>query len=629
MAPEDTALPQEQPEGTAASPPATEVPAGQPSLAFSRWEIAAYVVLVLGAAGLRFWDLGLRPIHYDESIHGMYSWHLARGDGYQHDPLLHGPFKVLGTSFFYILFGVSDYTTRILPALFGSLVVAIPMLYRRYLGRWGSLAVALMLAFSPALLYFSRFNRDDIFAVGWDLLLVWCLWRYMEQPQRRYLFLAAAVLGLSFASMESTFISLVIFGLFLLVISARSLGRALRHKLDFSRLPPPGVFLLLLLTLALPQGAAALAWLQGRLGVVLANIDSTKGLEGIPLGTGLWVAIGFVAFLLAISIAIGLRWNWRRWLICASIFYAIYVVFFTTFFTNLLGFASGTWRSFGYWFIVQQPKHRMDQPWFYYMMEMSIYEFLPLILAAIGGIYYLVRRNLFTTFLIYWAVAALVLYSYAGEKAPWLVLHVVLPLILIAGKFLGEMLEHNKALPRVLLAAGFVLLLLVSGYRAVQSTFQRSDSPPLLLVYAQVSFEAPPILEKIEEQAARTSEGKSIPIAVDSDLAWPLMWYFRDYKSMSYPKVDEKALAGDYQVVLVSSEHNASMLPYADRYEPGQRFNVLTWFPEDYRRFKPREVFSASLWKEWWNYAVYRKTSQVWKSEALAYFAKVPAGQAQ
>ena len=176
--------------------------------AFLWWEVVAYVVLLLVAIGLHFWDLGLRPIHYDETIHGMYSWHLYRGEGYQHDPMLHGPLKIFGAAFFYVLFGVSEYTTRILPALFGSLLVVIPILYRRYLGRWGSLAVALMLAFSPAMLYFGRFDRDDIFMVAWDLLLVWCLWRYMEQPRRLYLFLAAAVLALSFTGAETTFVSI-------------------------------------------------------------------------------------------------------------------------------------------------------------------------------------------------------------------------------------------------------------------------------------------------------------------------------------------------------------------------------------------------------------------------------------
>ena len=32
-------------------------------------EIAAYAALLIVAAGMRFWDLGSRAIHHDESLH--------------------------------------------------------------------------------------------------------------------------------------------------------------------------------------------------------------------------------------------------------------------------------------------------------------------------------------------------------------------------------------------------------------------------------------------------------------------------------------------------------------------------------------------------------------------------------
>ena len=63
-----------------------------------RWDILALVVIVLVGGVLRFWDLGSRAYHHDESLHAVYSWYLYTGKGYVHDPLMHGPFQYHGTA---------------------------------------------------------------------------------------------------------------------------------------------------------------------------------------------------------------------------------------------------------------------------------------------------------------------------------------------------------------------------------------------------------------------------------------------------------------------------------------------------------------------------------------------------
>jgi predicted membrane-bound mannosyltransferase/DNA-binding beta-propeller fold protein YncE len=95
------------------------------------------------------------------------------------------------------------------------------------------------------------------------------------------------------------------------------------------------------------------------------------------------VLLGFVSWLplMITSIVIGLAWNWRRWLVAAGVFYAIFVFFFTTMFTNLFGLATGMYYSLGYW-LEQQGVRRGSQPQYYYaMLILPFYEFL----AVIGG----------------------------------------------------------------------------------------------------------------------------------------------------------------------------------------------------------------------------------------------------
>src|SRR3989304_4336417 len=84
------------------------------------WGAPAYASLLVVGAGMRFWGLGSRALHHDESLHGFYSYQLYQGNGYEHNPLMHGPFQFFGTALtFFLSGGASDYTVRVLPAFFG------------------------------------------------------------------------------------------------------------------------------------------------------------------------------------------------------------------------------------------------------------------------------------------------------------------------------------------------------------------------------------------------------------------------------------------------------------------------------------------------------------------------------
>ena len=52
--------------------------------------------------------------------------------------------------------------------------------------------------------------------------------------------------------------------------------------------------------------------------------------------------------------------------------------------------------------------------------------------------------RLFPTFLAYWAILAFIIYSWAGEKMPWLVLQMALPLLLMGALFLGDIFSAPR-----------------------------------------------------------------------------------------------------------------------------------------------------------------------------------------
>jgi uncharacterized protein (TIGR03663 family) len=200
-------------------------------------------------------------------------------------------------------------------------------------------------------------------------------------------------------------------------------------------------------------------------------------------------------YLLLISLpafVLGLLWNWRTWLQSAGIFFGIFTVFYTTFFTNAKGFFTGLVGSLGYW-LQQQGVNRGGQPSYYYVLvQIPFYEFL----AAIGlvlAIYFTIRYWRFTTvpsfspaqqpenpgpatplrssrrdepaigkirriavkkpenpprvpviaLLIFWSLTSLVAYSLAGEKMPWLTVHILFAMLLAAGWGLGFLVDST------------------------------------------------------------------------------------------------------------------------------------------------------------------------------------------
>ena len=148
-----------------------------------------------------------------------------------------------------------------------------------------------------------------------------------------------------------------------------------------------------------------------------------------------------VTTLLGLSVYWGRRWNWPVWWRCAVIFYVVWVLLYSTFFTNITGIGSGMWQSLGYW-IVQQGEARGGQPWYYYFVLTSIYEFLPLFFSVLAAIYYWRRGDEFGRFLVYWSVANFTLYAVASEKMPWLLVNLALPLIVLSGKLLNDLVRE-------------------------------------------------------------------------------------------------------------------------------------------------------------------------------------------
>jgi predicted membrane-bound mannosyltransferase/sugar lactone lactonase YvrE len=196
------------------------------------WEVLAYLVIFGLALFTRFYDLGARAMSHDESLHTQHAWQLATQGYYAHDPMMHGPLLFHATAFSYFVFGADDFTSRIYPALLGVAIVLMPLLFRRWIGRWPALLASVMLLVSPYMTYYSRYIRHDIPVIFFALLMAWAAFKYLEDETRRplWLYLVAACLLLMLASKEVAFIyAAIIGGFFLLVLAAEVARRRWPH----------------------------------------------------------------------------------------------------------------------------------------------------------------------------------------------------------------------------------------------------------------------------------------------------------------------------------------------------------------------------------------------------------------
>jgi uncharacterized membrane protein YuzA (DUF378 family) len=504
-------------------------------------EVIFFIVILVLAVMTRFIDVGSRVMSHDENTHVYFSWQLEQGQGYSHDPLSHGPlqFHLVALSFF--LFGDTDATARFPAAICGVAAVMMVFIFRKWLGKKGTAAAAVLMLVSPYMLFYSRYVRNEILVVPQALLLFWAMFRYMESRKSTWLYLLVLALSLDFATKETAFM----YTAALLVYLGLHFGwELLKHEW---KEPPWKVYLFVSLVVLLAGGGLA-GW------SFLKAIEEDYSSSGVVLGMSSWIFIGtgmmaiglagflwslikefgkelrtrFPAFnmivviltlilpqlaaviatiggwdplvydvrevyiktviaiiaLAVIAVGIGSLWDWKRWFVAAGVFYVPFSILYTTFFTNGEGLATGLVGSLGYW-IVQQGVERGSQPMFYYaFLQIPVYEYLPalgVLLAAWFGLTAKASREgkepkenaeagsetavelegLFdegtglntdgsgkekmfpaVSFFGYWTVMMLGLFTYAGERMPWLTIHIALPMILLAGWAIGKFLDN-------------------------------------------------------------------------------------------------------------------------------------------------------------------------------------------
>tara|TARA_Y100001970_G_scaffold42421_1_gene52881 strand:+ start:18291 stop:20552 length:2262 start_codon:yes stop_codon:yes gene_type:complete len=457
-----------------------------------------FIFIFLVAFSLRLYSLGDRAVHHDESLHGYFAYQMYIGSGYEHNPLMHGIFLFQLVSLSFFFFGDSEFSLRFPMALVGSIIIFLPILMKDRLGHLGSIFASLMLAISPSILYFSRFARNDIFMLFIFLLLVIAMWKYFSNKDSKWLYIFSIFMAIGFITKETQYIFVAIISMFLIFMAKDNIKNWLFGKIPITSFNDYGKFLIFVIILSAPMLAASISIFQNVINITLANNDTNSLTPiGLPESNGQLFAIIISLLLLLSSILVSFIFNKKLFFLPFLIFISLVFLFFTNFLSNLSGISTGIWQSLGYW-IAQQDVARGSQPWYYYITLGSIYEFMPLGISFLGFSYFLIKSRYlslfpiviiivsfviladneasytngkinttgiffqlilyfsililpltikasnFYKFLFFWAISSFLLYTYAGEKMPWLITNITLPFILLSSKILNDFFTRVK-----------------------------------------------------------------------------------------------------------------------------------------------------------------------------------------
>lgn len=442
------------------------------------------LMAVAGALALRLPGLDRRPMHNDEAVNAILFQRLWERGEYRYNPdEYHGPSLHYATLPFAWLSGEPDFdhlserTLRLATVAAGLALVLLVGLLRDALGRTAAAAAAILLALSPAMVFYSRYFIHEMLLVAFTLLLLGAAWRYHQSRKPAWAALAGASLGLLHATKETFVITLAALGL------AAFLTRLWQRLSDPGHQHPSPPWNLRHLALALGTAAAV---------SLLLFTSFLTHLRG-PLDS-------FATYLPWLRRAGGHSPHLHPW----------YFYFERLF-----------WH------------HPARSPLWT--------EGFVALLALVGLGAALAGRGLgtapvgFARFLALFTAAITAAYCLIPYKTPWCLLNFLLPLILLAGLGAAALLRWAASPPRralvaLLLATGATHL----GWQAWRASHDFASHRGNPYVYSPTVPNVLELTDRVNAIARVSPQGVQTEVRVivpDSEY-WPLPWYLRQLRNV-------------------------------------------------------------------------------------------------
>lgn len=587
----------------------------------SVWLLLGWTATFVAALTLRLMRLDTLALDGGEAVRAYDAWALFRGQPSVTGPIPNvEPLLLLLEGLAFFLFGATDVVARLVPALAGLAIVALPLALRRWVGAEAALGMGALAAISPTLVYASRVVSPEIVVAVLALAAVVCLVRLGETATDTGARLPAAALG---------------------VVAGAAFAAG-----------PSAITVALSLVIGL--AAAAVAEPRGTIRRGLRALGSRDALLLALLAFVVTVILGFTRLLSHPAGIAGIGETFGGWwqLLAAQssgqptvlvlaillIYEPIAVAFAIVAAARVRQERSGAITLFAAWAIAalaiwsfsagRGPEH-------------AIHVVLPLVLlggiglgevfATIdwkavwhgqGGLLALVMLG----FVVGLAAVGVLLTRVddrgggaAAAMPPVAVLClVVVPLAYVIWRLSDAEDRENAAASRQPLLIGlFVLALLLGAFGLRSATllaFYRADLGTELLAQRTSALGTLPSIERflrlsrdlgIDAGTPRDVTGShSLSIALERDVAWPYVWYFREFPGLTLVEPGSAATAGA-QVAIAASDAGLAEAGYAVEAWPWQ-----TTVPPRYQQPDlgaiAGTIVNPARWVDLWRFLLFR-----------------------
>lgn len=242
------------------------------------------------------------------------------------------------------------------------------------------------------------------------------------------------------------------------------------------------------------------------------------------------------------------------------------ILFFSSFFTYAEG-VKGAFEAYAIWTKTGTADHTQNGRWAYLKWGMEL-EAPLFILSALGTlIAFLKARHRFAMFAGLWAFGLFLAYTIIPYKTPWLALSFLLPMCIIGGYAINELLRSTDLRQKIAgiflgIAATFIL-----AYQTYDLNFVRYDDNDLPYIYAHTTRGFLDLIAKIEYYADKSDAKKDATVEIVSPDYWPMPWYLNDYKNARFSGSLVDANTAEMIVAKKEEQEAEIMIRYAAHYK--------------------------------------------------------------
>ncbi len=295
---------------------------------------------------------------------------------------------------------------------------------------------------------------------------------------------------------------------------------------------------------------------------------AAMGLAGVgtlwwtaPKGTGIRTILGV--------------WNWKHALLAMVGAAAVWVLLFSSFFTNPAGLPDSI-RTYLPWLKRAGGHSPHIHSWTFYLERLAWFhsgkgpywsEGLILGLAVVGGVVALAGKpSPLRRFLALYTLLLTGIYCVISYKTPWCLLGFFQGMILLAGIGAAALVESCRR--RWLKVGTTALLLALTGQLSCQAwraSFVYAADRRNPYVYSQTAPDLVQLVQRVEALGKVAPAGYEtiIKVVAPGSDYWPLPWYLRRFKNVGwYEKLPEEPYA---PIVLVSSKLDARLDDRSER----------------------------------------------------------------